>query len=308
MKGVAGRIAIVTGGASGIGRALCEELARAQAVVVVADLNGDEASRVAQALTDEGGQASALPVDVASAESVRELVRTAVARHERIDLMFNNAGVGWAGDLRELDVAGSDRLVAINLNGVVYGTSAVYPIMVKQGAGHIINTASFLGLVPVPGQAVYAATKHAVVGFSLSLREEARMFGVNVSVVCPSWVRTNIQANSSVILRGRTDSAAPPLTKSTPEATRLARAILKSVSRNRSVVVTPASMRVLWWLYRASPRLFFAIHHPVFRRLMRRREASRAGGAAPSRVGGVARGPGRWLFKLLVGHDPGRPE
>ena len=124
MKGVAKKIAIVTGGASGIGRALCEELARRQAVVIVAALNGEEASRVAQALADARGCASAVSVDVARADSLQELVRGTLAKHGRIDLMFNNAGIGWSGDFQEMALAHSDRVVGINLNGVLHGASA----------------------------------------------------------------------------------------------------------------------------------------------------------------------------------------
>jgi len=299
MNGVAERIAIVTGGASGIGRALCEELARAQAVVIVADLNGDEASRVAQALTDAGGRASAAPVDVASAESVEALVRATLAEHGRIDLMFNNAGIGWSGGFQDMSVADLDRVVGINLNGVLYGASAVYPIMVKQGAGHIINTSSFFsGLISVPGLTVYSATKHAIVGFSISLREEARMFGVNVGVVCPSFIRSNIDANSSVILQGRTTSGAPSLPGTTPEAASLARAILKGVSRNEAVMVMPAFIKVSWWLYRLSPWLFSALYYPIFMHSMRRRQ--------PSRLVAISLSPARWLFRLLLGRRPGK--
>lgn len=298
MKDVAGRVAIVTGGASGIGRALCEELARRQAVVVVADLNGEQAGRVARGLVEAGGRASAAPVDVARAESVEELVRDTLAKHGRIDLMFNNAGIGWAGDFQEMAVTDSDRVVAINLNGILYGAAAVYPIMVKQGAGHIVNTASFFsGLIPVPGLAVYSATKHAIVGFSLSLREEARAFGVKVSAVCPSFIRTNIDANSTTILRGRTDSTAAALA-STPEAATLARAILDGVTRNKSIIIMPAFIRTAWWLYRISPWLFFVFHHQVFMRGARRKQ--------PSRAVAVGLVPVRWLFRLLLGRQRGQ--
>jgi short-subunit dehydrogenase len=296
MKGVSGRVVIVTGGASGIGRALCEELARRQAVVVVADLNAEQASRVAQALVEAGGCASATPVDVAMAESVRALVRDTLAKHGRIDLMFNNAGIGWAGDFQEMAVTDSDRVVAINLNGVLYGASAVYPIMVKQGAGHIVNTASFFsGLIPVPGLSVYSATKHAIVGFSLSLREEARAYGVDVSVVCPSFIRTNIDANSTMILRGKTNST-EAASASTPEAAALARAILDGVTQNRSIIIMPSFIRTLWWLYRISPWLFFALHYPIFLRSTHRKQ--------PSRAVSIGLLPARWLFRLLL--DRGR--
>ena len=298
MKGVVGKIAVVTGGASGIGRALCEELARRGAVVVVADLDVEQAGRVAQALVAAGGRGSASAVDVARADSVRDLVKGTLAKHGRIDLMFNNAGIGWAGDFREMAVADSDRVVSINLGGVIYGSSAVYPVMARQGSGHIVNTASFLsGLIPVPGMAVYSATKHAIVGFSLALREEARASGVKVSVVCPSFVRSNIDANSTRILRGRTESQAPPL-GTTPEAAALARAIVEGVTRNASIIVMPPFIRPLWWLYRLSPWLFFVVHYPIYMRGAR--------GKQPSRAVGIVLLSARWLFRRVLGRPKGR--
>jgi NAD(P)-dependent dehydrogenase (short-subunit alcohol dehydrogenase family) len=293
MKDLTEKIAIVTGGASGIGRALCEELARRRAVVVVADRNVEQADRVARTLVEGGGRASAAHVDVASADSVRALVRETVARHGRIDLMFNNAGIGWAGDFREMPIADAERVVSINLNGVLYGSSAVYPVMAAQGAGHIVNTASFLsGLIPVPGLAVYSATKHAIVGFSLALRQEARAFGVNVSVVCPSFIRTNIDANSNMIHRGEAAPAGPPR-ETAPEAAALARAIVEGVSRGRSIIVMPRFIRPLWWLYRLSPGLFSAVQYPIYLRAARRQPSS----------GALAAGlmSARWLFRLVLG-------
>jgi short-subunit dehydrogenase len=275
MNGVAQKVAVVTGGASGIGRALCEELARRQAVVIVADLNGDAADRVAQALTDAGGRASAAAVDVARAESVQELVRSTVARHGRIDLMFNNAGVGWSGDFRAAAPADLDRIVGINLNGVLNGASAAYATMVKQGAGHIVNTAALTGLLPGPGSTIYAATKHGVVGFSQSLRGEAQAFGVRVSVVCPGFVNTNFTRNSDSILRGQVDSHAPPMPSKRLDAPTCARAILDGVSRNRAIIVVPLYARLAWWLFRASPTLYHAIARPLAMSKMRPDQTSR---------------------------------
>jgi NAD(P)-dependent dehydrogenase (short-subunit alcohol dehydrogenase family) len=294
MTGVAGQVAIVTGGASGIGRALCEELVRRHAVVIVADLNGEEARRVARALAAAGGSASAERVDVARAESLAGLVRRTLAKHGRIDLLFNNAGIGWSGEFQEMATAQSDRLVDINLNGVLHGVAAVYPIMIEQGAGHIINTSSFFsGLIPIPGKSVYSATKHAIVGFSLSLREEARLFGVKVSVICPSFIRSNIDENSARILRGQDGSTTTPLPGASADAMKLARSILDGVSRNRAIIIRPSFIRPFWWLYRLSPGFFFRLQSPVVMRKLRREPASRL----------VSSGflPARWLFRLLLG-------
>jgi len=294
MKEFADRVAIVTGGASGIGRALCEELARRRAIVVVADLNGEEALAVAQGLTKAGGSAWAAPVDVSSQENLESLVREVIRRHGRIDLMFNNAGIGWSGDFREMPATHTDRVVGINLLGVLHGTAAVYRHMVERGSGHIVNTSSFFsGLVPVPGMSVYTATKHAIVGFSLALRDEARSLGVDVSVVCPSFIRSNIDANSDFILRGRSAPANAAAPRHTLDAAAVARRVLSGISRNQAVIIMPSFARLLWWLYRAAPRLFLALQRSVVmgKKLRRRRR---------SKLGSALLAPARWLYKVMT--------
>jgi NAD(P)-dependent dehydrogenase (short-subunit alcohol dehydrogenase family) len=134
------KIAIVTGGGAGIGEALCHELARRGARVVVADINGDDADRVATAIEGGGGRAQARRVDVADEQDVRRLVEETAAAQGRLDYVFNNAGIAIGGDARDLTPAQWRRVLDVDLHGVLHGTLAAYPIMVKQGSGHIINT------------------------------------------------------------------------------------------------------------------------------------------------------------------------
>jgi NAD(P)-dependent dehydrogenase (short-subunit alcohol dehydrogenase family) len=168
------KIAIVTGGASGIGRALCQELAQRGARVVVADINAPAAHQVASALTGAHQQAVSACVDVSQEQSVQTLVYETVAQYGRLDYMFNNAGIGLVADLRDMTLEHWRRIVDINLWGVIYGTTAAYHIMLQQGAGHIVNTASAAGLFPSAALGTaYTATKHAVVGLSTAFRPEA---------------------------------------------------------------------------------------------------------------------------------------
>jgi NAD(P)-dependent dehydrogenase (short-subunit alcohol dehydrogenase family) len=158
------QVAIVTGGASGIGRALGAALVRRGDQVVLADVEGEAASEVARQLTAMGpGAASAAPVDVRDAAAVAALVTDTAGRHGRLDLMFNNAGLGIGGPVEELAVAHWDRVIDVNLRGVVHGVHAAYPVMLRQGHGHIVNTASLAGLLAAPGMAPYATTKWGVV-------------------------------------------------------------------------------------------------------------------------------------------------
>lgn len=180
-------VSIVTGGGSGIGRAIATELARRGSHVVVADLDGARAKQVADDLGDRG---SAAEVDVVDAEAVQALVAQTAERHGRLDVMANNAGVAIGGLLEELDERHWAKALDVNLRGVINGVSAAYPVMSAQRSGHILNTASLAGLIPAPAMLPYTTTKHAVVGLSTALRAEAASRGVRVSVLCPAFVDT----------------------------------------------------------------------------------------------------------------------
>ncbi len=195
------KIAIVTGGASGIGAALARDLARHGADVLLADIQIDAALGVAAKITASGGRAAAHYVDVTDSEAVARLVARIAAEKGRLDYMFNNAGIAVIGEFRDLPAADWKRMLDINVSGVFAGTAAAYAVMIRQGSGHIVNTASVAGLVPSPGFAAYSASKHAVVGLSTSLRAEAAGYGVKVSAVCPGFVRTPIFDSKTVGMR-----------------------------------------------------------------------------------------------------------
>jgi NAD(P)-dependent dehydrogenase (short-subunit alcohol dehydrogenase family) len=258
MKVFEKKIAIVTGGASGIGRAICEELASAGAVVVAADVNVEGAERVALLINEAGGHARAARVDVRLAEDVLSLVTETVAEHGRLDYMFNNAGTNVAGEVRDLRLEHWQRIVNTNLWGVVHGTTAAYSFMVKQGSGHIVNTASLAGLTGLPTNTPYAATKHAVVGLSSSLRVEAAGLGIKVSVVCPSFVQTRGIEALTVLNANREDLTGNiPLKPISP--THAAKQILRGVAANRAIIVFPFYARAVWWLWRLNSSLLVPV-------------------------------------------------
>jgi NAD(P)-dependent dehydrogenase (short-subunit alcohol dehydrogenase family) len=262
-------VAIVTGGASGIGRALGAALVRRGDQVVLADVEGDAAGQVAEQLTAEGpGAASGAAVDVRDAAAVAALVEDTATRHGRLDLMVNNAGLSIGGPVEELAPAHWDRAIDVNLRGVVHGVQAAYPVMLRQGSGHIVNTASLAGLVPTPRWTPYSATKWAVVGLSLSLRGEAAPRGVRVSVVCPGGVDTPILDKGMpsdlprVPTMEATDTRAV-ITKLSGghlyTADALAADVLHGMDRNRAVIVAPRQARVMWRLMRLSPSVLLRL-------------------------------------------------
>jgi NAD(P)-dependent dehydrogenase (short-subunit alcohol dehydrogenase family) len=250
-----GKVAIVTGGGSGIGEAVCLELARRGARVVVADIDGDNAKRVATAVAEGGGRATASRVDVTQEQDIRRLVEDTAAAHGRLDYQFNNAGVAIVGEARDLTLGQWRHVLDVDLYGVLYGTLAAYPIMVKQGFGHIVNTSSAAGLLPQPLNAPYCTAKHAVVGLSLSLRAEGADLGVKVSVVCPGYVRTKIFESSVVVNMPQDLAYRTPGRIKMIEAAQAARVILDGVAQNQAVIAFPGYIRLAWRAYRLFPRV-----------------------------------------------------
>lgn len=253
------RIAIVTGGASGIGAALCRAVDRRGGHVVVADVDLVGAQRVAAGL----GSAEAIELDVRDGAGVQQVVDDAVDRHGRLDLMANNAGIGVGGDVEELDLAHWDRVIDVNLRGVVHGVAAAYPVMQAQGSGRILNTSSLSGLLPVPFLAPYAMTKHAVVGLSLSLRPEAARHGVGVTVLCPGGVDTPlldrggpedlpaVASMQDVDARELLRRLAGPLY----DADGLAEDAMRGLARDDALVVAPWTARAAHRAWRLAPGL-----------------------------------------------------
>ncbi len=266
------KVAIVTGGASGIGRAVCELLAARGASVVVADVNGDGAGQVAEGIAAKGAKAKAAILDVTDAEAVQRLIEDTACEHGRLDYLFNNAGVTQAAEARDLSAADWRRVIEINLMGVIHGVAAAYPLMVEQGFGHIVNTASVAGLIGCPTATPYAASKYAVVGLSTSLRCEAADLGVKVSVVCPGFVDTAIYESAQVVNADRRKVYGMIPVKMMA-AHKAARAILRGVAKNRAVIVFPFTHgRLPWWLHRLHPALLAPFGNRLVRGFRRLRK------------------------------------
>jgi NAD(P)-dependent dehydrogenase (short-subunit alcohol dehydrogenase family) len=256
------KIAIVTGGASGIGRALCNEMGRRGTTVIVADINIEGAQQVASSITATGGQGHPVHLDICQPEDIKKLIDETVSGHGRLDYTFNNAGIGIAGEVRDMNLQHWQRILDVNLWGVIYGTTSAYQVMIKQGFGHIVNIASLAGLIPIPMVTAYATTKYGVVGLSTSLRAEAAGLGVKVSVVCLGLIQTDICDAATVLHVGREEVLARTPFKMR-DATCAARAILRGVSRNKAVITMPFYVRFFWWLYRLHPALLSPWSHKM---------------------------------------------
>jgi len=260
------KIVIVTGAASGLGRALCEEMGRRGAVIVATDIDQEGAEQVASTVASAGGKAEAALLDVTHAEDVQKRVEETASNHGRLDYIFNNAGIAVAGEVYDMSLDDWRHIIDINLWGVIYGTHAAYPIMVKQRSGHIVNVASTAGLVAFPICTPYSTTKHAVVGLSSSLREEAREFGVKVSAVCPGFIKTNI-FEAAVMVNTSRDGLVSTAEETGLDVDKAALKVLRGVERNQRIINFPGQARLFWLLHRLHPDALGFVYRRMLKEL-----------------------------------------
>jgi NAD(P)-dependent dehydrogenase (short-subunit alcohol dehydrogenase family) len=188
-----GKVALITGGGNGIGRATAMAFAARGAKVVVVDRDADAGEGVAGAIRQQGGEARFIVADVTKAADVQAYVKATLEAFGRIDCFFNNAGIeGKVALLTETDEAVFDQVMAVNVKGVFLGLRHVLPVMIRQKTGAVVNTASVAGLVGNPGMPVYSASKHAVIGLTKSASAEVARDGVRINAVCPGPVDTRM--------------------------------------------------------------------------------------------------------------------
>lgn len=251
----ANKIAVVTGAGSGIGKAIATLLSASGVKVHCVDVNGEAATSVAAGLIHGRGHA----LDVTDADAFLRLADEVYAEDGRVDLLFNNAGIGHAALVVDTDLDDWRRLLEVNVMGVVNGIHVFLPRLLAQPTvSHIINTASGAGLLPHPRMAPYSASKHAVVGLSTSLAAELYGSNVKITVLCPGVINTDIARRTR--MRGDTEArqqqAVAYYEKNGAAPERVAQDLLMDVCRNRLFCLTPRNEIGLgWWIYRLSPRV-----------------------------------------------------
>jgi short-subunit dehydrogenase involved in D-alanine esterification of teichoic acids len=238
-----GAVAIVSGGASGIGLALGRALARRGAEVVLADRDEEPAENAAAAIRQEGGRATSASLDVREFAPFRALVEATAERHGRLDFLFNNAGIAIAGEVTDYLVEHWHRLFDVNIRGVSNGVQAAYPIMVQQGFGHLVNTASIAGLMPAPGGVAYCAIRTAIL-------ENAGRYGTMLRPIDEATQR-------------RLWERLHPL-----DPDEFAERVLPAVARNKGIILLPGSWRLICWLNQLSPALGDRISRHLFERTL----------------------------------------
>lgn len=258
-----GRTAILTGAASGIGRALALELSAANATVHAIDLN---AAGLDALVRDAAGPGAIHPhvLDVRDREAYAAVVERIRGASPGIDFLFNNAGVTLLGEAHKLPFERWRSLLDVNLMGVIHGCHLVYPLMIAQGRGHIINTASIAGITGYATAAAYTASKAAILELTRSLRAEARAYGVQVAAACPGYVDSGIFQQDNIC---GADRAAViddlPVRMMTPA--QAARHLLNGVTDGRGTIVFPCSARLLVFLAVWTPWLVQPFHRRFLR-------------------------------------------
>jgi NAD(P)-dependent dehydrogenase (short-subunit alcohol dehydrogenase family) len=260
MKDLRDKVVMVTGAASGIGKATAVEFARCGADLAVSDLNQTGLADTVAAVEALGRKAVASRTDVSRPDEVERLVNGTVAEFGRIDIIMNNAGIALSGEMRHLSLQDWERIVSINLWGPIYGVHFALPHLMHQRGGHIVNVSSSAGLVASPGMSAYTTTKFGVVGLSEVLRSELAPYGIGVTVVCPGFVRTNIFQTSEV--RGVKD---PEAAKKIPSwlgipVEACARDIVKAVRRNKFLIIPGPEMKFFYGCKRFVPPLYQGIN------------------------------------------------
>ncbi len=217
--GLEGKVAIVTGGGSGIGAAVARQLAGEGAVVVVADVDEGAAQGVAAEIRSAGGMARAFVVDVTDAEAVERLIAYTVDKCGGLHLAVNNAGIDGARKATaDYPLEDWNRLINVNLNGVFYCMKYQIPAMLGNGGGAIVNMSSVLGTAGLPFVAAYASAKHAVIGLTKVAAIEYARFGIRVNAVGPGWIETPLLSEHAMIASSRRMEALQPMgRRGTPE-------------------------------------------------------------------------------------------
>lgn len=244
-----GATAIVTGAASGLGKAMSIELSKRGCTVILVDKQASSAQDIAAEICLNGGRAWAYGIDVSDYPAVYKMVIEVVNKTGRLDYMFNNAGIGIGGPAAHYSIEDWDYTIDVNLRGVTNGIQAVYPLMISQGFGHIVNTASITGLIPASDFIAYTTTKFAIIGLSRALRVEAKKLGIRVSVLCPGAVKTPMLDNyklSKEITKKMTAKNWEKFLLISPE--KFSRDAIDMVAKNKAIIIIPRGWLILYWL------------------------------------------------------------
>ena len=261
--------AVVTGAGGGLGRAFCLELAKRGARIVVSDIRPEAAEETATLVRAAGAEAHAVACDVSRAAEVELLATEAETLLGGTDLLINNAGVAVSGPVGEVSLADWTWIMGINLWGVIHGCHAFVPRMKQQKGGHVINVASAAGLLSAPGMGPYNVTKAGVVALSETLYGELLPLGLGVTVLCPTFFKTDIVKSGRGGDEGLKAIAEKRMDQSKIQADDVARIALDAAGAGKLYALPQADGRWMWRVKRFAPQMFHKQAAKVAQRMMK---------------------------------------
>lgn len=241
VENISGKVVVITGASSGLGEATARMLSSMGATVVLAARRKDRIDSLAADLRNNNGKALAIETDVTDVNQVKNLVDTAIKEFGRIDVMLNNAGLMPQSLLEQLRIENWDKMIDVNIKGVLYGIAAALPYMKEQKSGHIINVSSVAGHRVGPGSAVYSATKFAVRALTEGLRQEVKPYNLRTTIISPGAVATELPA--SVTDPATAKSMQEYYEKNAIPADSFARAVVYAVSQPEDVDISEILFR-----------------------------------------------------------------
>lgn len=282
--------AVVTGGGSGLGRAFSIALGKRGGRVLVTDVNLATAEETADLVRAAGGTAAVVRCDVSKKEEVYSLPDTMKGTFGGTDVVFNNAGVAVGGPVSEIPLSDWEWLMGINLWGVIYGTLAFLPVFRAQGSGHYVNIASAAGLLCSPRLAPYNVSKAGVVALSETLCAELAPEGIGVSVLCPTFIQTNIHRDSRSHGEGTREAGERMMARARKTPDDIAEITLRAVDRGQLYIVPHADGLWAWRAKRADPEVFYKRLVPRGMRSMEKGGGSGEDGLLASLTGLLRKG------------------
>ncbi len=281
LRELKGKRALVTGAANGIGRAIALALADAGVNLCLTDIDDANLAGVAAECEHRGVEATAERCDQRDPQAITALVRGVLSRWDGVDVLVNNAGVGFYGRTEYMTAEQWDRVLAINLLAPVQLTRELLPSLLEREESHILNVCSILGLVASKRMAAYHTSKFALVGFSRALRAEFVRRGLGVTALCPGFVKTQIFQSAQAAGPGHAVPPPPWWMLTTVE--RVAAVAVDSIRRNRAVATVSPTARVIWWIDRWMPWLLDLVQRISWGKKRRQRSGRGAVKASPTR-------------------------
>lgn len=281
MKDIRNQIALVTGAASGMGRASAIEMAKAGAHLILVDINEAGLRDVARTIEGYGRRATPLVADLALESEIKRVADAALEAEGRIDILYNNAGVALAEELKDTTPEDWEWLVNINFWAPIRLTQRLLPQMLERRSGHVVTTASLAGLMGAPMLGAYSVTKFGMVGYSETLRAEVASYGIDVSVVCPGVVRTNL-VNTIKTPGISADKTARQVDRLPAwfglDEREAGRQIVRGIRRRNGYILIAREAKLLWFIKRVSPEATFRLNRLVFKWMRSERRKMQANG------------------------------